>query len=82
MLSMPFEWIRQNGFRMGFDVAFGRAIGGEVTAECSAFGSTSCDQGEVRKFDRRAAVAFSSSFLIGWSLGKPEPAAPAHSVSR
>jgi hypothetical protein len=71
LLAVPFEWVRTNGFRIGFDVAIGRAVGGNVSGECGGWGgSATCVAGEIRRFDRDEGTAFYSSFFMGWSLGR------------
>ena len=73
-VSLPFEWVSNEGARFGFVVDIGRAFGGSVRGTC--FGSSvpaSCDPGEVREFDREAGAAFYSHFQMGWGFNHPPP---------
>jgi hypothetical protein len=71
-LELPFEWVTDSGARFGFVVSVGRAFGGEFQATCFD-GSTQCDPGEQRLFDREGGAGFYSHFQIGWGMGHPEP---------
>lgn len=76
-VSLPFEWVSNEGARFGFVVDIGRAFGGSVRASC--FGSSvpgDCDPGEVREFDREAGAAFYSHFQMGWGFNHPPPDNP------
>jgi hypothetical protein len=73
-LGIPFEWVNQNGFRIGFDFAVVRGIGGEVFAECEPFVSPiPCESGEIRAFDRPGSSGFFSHFYIGWAFATAKP---------
>jgi hypothetical protein len=78
-LNAPFEWVTDDGARVGFTVAFGRAMGGSVRATCTqTFGAPApCDTGEVREFDREAGAAFYAHFQLGWGFNHPKPLPPA-----
>ncbi len=75
-LSLPFEWVTDDGARFGFQVDVGRGLGGTVRATCfDSFGTNpTCDPGEVREFDRPAGAAFYSHFEFGWGFSHPPPA--------
>jgi hypothetical protein len=69
--SMPFEWVMRGGTRFGFEVAFGRGLGGEVKYECTA---VNCVNDVSR--DRDPGVFFMIGLNIGFGLGYPEPQLP------
>jgi hypothetical protein len=78
-LNAPFEWVTDDGARIGFSVAFGRAMGGSVRGVCRdpGFGTpVSCDIGEVREFDREAGAGFYAQFSMGWGFNHPKPLPP------
>ena len=74
-VAAPFEWVPDSGIRIGFEIAVGRAFGGEYEGRCDAsFGpAPSCSAGEVRAFNREAAAGFYSHFQIGWGFDRPKP---------
>jgi hypothetical protein len=74
--SMPFEWVMRGGTRFGFEVAFGRGLGGEVTYECVSPTATTCASGDVVTTDRDPGIFFMIGLNIGFGLGYPEPASP------
>jgi hypothetical protein len=78
--AMPFEWVTDSGFRMGFIISGGRVFGGEVRGTCfdnGGFGPTGstdqCEPGEVRAFNREASTGFYAHFQMGWGMNHPPP---------
>ncbi len=74
--SMPFEWVMRGGTRFGFEVAFGRGLGGEETYECVSPTATTCASGDVVTIDRDPGIFFMIGLNIGFGLGYPEPTSP------
>lgn len=67
-LSMPFEWVTDDGTRFGFEVDIGRAFGGKITARCEF---DPCTPGDEQELDRPAAPAFFAAFQLGWGFNHP-----------
>ncbi|MCC6902047.1 MAG: hypothetical protein IT377_23960 [Polyangiaceae bacterium] len=67
-LSMPFEWVTDDGTRFGFEIDIGRGFGGKVTGRCEL---ASCTEGTEDEFDRPAAPAFFAAFQLGWGFNHP-----------
>ena len=72
-LSMPFEWVTDDGMRIGFEIDIGRAFGGKITGRCI---SPPCSVGDEQEFDRPAAPAFLGAFQLGWGFNRPPPKYP------
>ena len=70
-LSMPLEWVMPNGQRVGFEVDFGRAFGGQVHEYCST-----CS-GLLSSRDRPAGTGFAMQFQLGYGFNHPAPLPPA-----
>jgi hypothetical protein len=71
-LSVPFEWVGDEGMRIGFEVVLGRAFGGSVHSRCT-YSSTKCTLGDERDEDRPAGTGFYAAFQIGWGFNHPPP---------
>lgn len=67
-LSMPFEWVTDDGTRFGFEIDIGRAFGGKITARCDF---DPCTPGDEQELDRPAAPAFFAAFQLGWGFNHP-----------
>jgi hypothetical protein len=74
-LHAPFDWVTNDGARVGFAVGIGRSFGGSVRAECfdTGFNPPECDPGEKREFNREAGAGFYAHFQLGWGFNHPEP---------
>lgn len=73
-LSLPFEWVTDEGARFGFEFDVGRAFGGTSTAVCEFSGS--CTIGTTQEMDRDSGTAIYGAFQFGWGLNHPEPKLP------
>lgn len=71
-MSLPFEWVTDDGARFGFEIDIGRALGGRHTVRCDYAGA-GCTPGEERELDRPAAAAFYGAFQFGWGFNHPAP---------
>jgi hypothetical protein len=67
-LSLPFEWVTNEGIRLGFEVDIGRAFGGEVHSRC---GTPPCNAGPESSIDRPSRQAFYAHFQFGWGFNHP-----------
>jgi hypothetical protein len=78
-LHAPFDWVTNDGARVGFAVGIGRSFGGSVRGTCfdTGFNPPECDPGEKREFDREAGAGFYAHFQLGWGFNHPEPLKPA-----
>jgi hypothetical protein len=71
-LSAPFEWVTDDGMRIGFEAMIGRAFGGTVHTKC-LFTSTSCTTGQERDVTRPSGTGFYAAFQIGYGFNHPPP---------
>jgi len=72
-LSMPFDWVTDEGARFGFEIDIGRAFGGKYSARCTA---TICAGTATSEYDRPAAPAFFAAFELGWGFQHPPAKLP------
>ncbi len=70
-ISLPFEWVTEEGVRLGFEFDLGRAFGGKVGAEC--IDTTVCTAGDTQSVDRPGSAAFYGHFQFGWGFSHPKP---------
>jgi hypothetical protein len=86
-LAVPFEWVQDSGFRIGFEVALGRTFDGDVRTRCvppfdpttggqaqdCVFEGETREEGAVVDFDRPAGVGFYAHFEVGFGFNRPKP---------
>ncbi len=66
-LGLPFEWTTQRNLRVGFELGFGHAFGGNVRLVCRNFvTNTSCGN---QTADRPSGTTVLFQYSMGWSLG-------------
>jgi len=68
-VMVPFVWVTQRGFRIGFEASLMRVFGGSVRYTCTATQvDAPCDTGEVREFNREPGSGFSAGFIVGYAM--------------
>ena len=73
-LSLPFDWVTDDGARFGFEIDVGRAFGGNVTGRCEY---SPCSIGSEQTLDRPSGPAFYGAFEFGWGFNHPPAKNPA-----
>jgi hypothetical protein len=71
-LSVPFEWVTNDGVRLGLEIAGGSVFGGSSAVSCSL----NCDVAPVTFEDRQSGGALWLQFQVGFGIHHPAPLVP------